>query len=93
MEKEYEDLEKRNYSRQKYSSQERPTLKIGIWEFIVKDISAKGLCLVDNKKINLTGWVSGTLVFSDNTSQEIDGIVVRKKDGEIGLHLVTSISL
>jgi len=81
-------LEKRKCVRKKFSAQKSPRLKTGAYEFEVKNISEKGLCLANSKKIMLSGWISGTLLFSDDSSKEIDAIVVRNRDDEIGLHLV-----
>lgn len=93
MEKEDKDLDRRSYSRREFKPGERPTLKIGKIEFEVIDISEGGLKFVNNKKINIEGWVSGTLTFLDNRSIDIDGIIVRKQDGEIGMHLVGPIDI
>ena len=93
MEKEDRGLERRYYSRREYQSKERPTLKIGKIEFEVIDISERGLSFINNNKINLEGWVNGTLTFADNRSIDIDGIIVRKQNSEIGLHLVGPISV
>ena len=87
------DPERRIHSRKEYKSKQRPRLKVGKMVFEVVDISERGLKFINNKKINIEGWVSGTLIFLDNRSVEIDGIVVRKRDGEIGVHLVGPIDL
>jgi hypothetical protein len=87
------DFERRNYLRREYKSKERPTLKIGKIEFEVIDISERGLKFINKKKINLKGWVSGTLTLSNSRSIEIDGIIIRKKNSEIGMHLIGSIDI
>ena len=87
------DLERRIHSRKEYGPKERPRLKVGKIEFEVVDISERGIKFINNKKINMEGWISGTLIFLDNRSIEIDAIVVRKRDDEIGLHLVGPIDL
>lgn len=92
MQKDDEALEKRKCVRKRFDVQKSPRLKTGAYEFEVKNISEKGLCLANSKKIKLSGWISGTLIFPDDTSKEIDAIVVRNRDFEIGLHLVGSIS-
>lgn len=88
MEKENRIFEKRKSIRKSFEPREKPRLKIGAHEFMVNNISENGLCLLNEKKINLSGWVTGTLTFPDNSSKEIDAIVVRNRDREIGLHLV-----
>ena len=87
------DVERRSYTRKEYKLEERPRLKIGNIEFEVIDISEKGLKIINKKKINIEGWISGTLTFLDNRLIEIDGIVVRKQNGEIAVHLVGPIDL
>ena len=69
----------------------RPVLKIDKVEFEVMDISDQGLKLLNDKKIKLEGWISGRLKYPDNRFVDIDGIVVRKRKHEIGLHLVEPI--
>ncbi|MBW1754046.1 MAG: PilZ domain-containing protein [Deltaproteobacteria bacterium] len=81
------DLERRNYLRREYKSKERPTLKIGKIEFEVIDISERGLKFINKQKINLEGWVSGTLTLSNNRSIAIDGIIIRKKKYRINRYL------
>ncbi len=72
-------------------SGKRPVLKIDKVEFEILDISDQGLKLLNDKKIKLEGWISGRLKYPDNRSVDIDGIVVRKRKNEIGLHLVEPI--
>ena len=93
MKKEKKDSERRLFLRREYKPNERPTLKIGKFDFEVIDISKRGLRFINKNKINLEGWISGTLTFLDNRSIEIDGIIVRKQNNEIGLHLVGPISV
>ena len=87
------DVERRSYTRKEYKSKEKPKLKVGNIEFEVVDISANGLKLINKKKINIEGWISGTLTFFDNRLIAIDGIVVRKQEDEIAVHLVGPIDL
>ena len=87
------DFERRSFIRKEYKSKEKPTLKIGKIEFEVVDISENGIRFINNKKINVEGWISGTLKLLDNRSIEIDGIVVRRRDAEIGMHLVGPIDI
>ena len=93
MENQDEGLERREYFRKTYTLTERPRLKIGINEFEVIDISEKGIKFNKDKKINVEGWVQGTIMFKNNRCVNIDGIVVRNRDGEIGLHLIDPIDL
>ena len=86
-------MERRSYLRREFESKERPTLKIGKIEFEVIDISERGLKFINKQKINLEGWVSGTLTLTNSRSIAIDGIIIRKKNSEIGMHLIGSIDL
>jgi hypothetical protein len=88
------EVERRGHSRQGYRDTIiRPKLIVGKVRFEVVDISERGIRFVDSKKIKIQGWVNGTLVFPDNRSIEIDGIVVRRRNDEIGLHLIGPIDL
>ncbi|UCD33078.1 MAG: PilZ domain-containing protein [Desulfobacterales bacterium] len=87
------ELDRRKYSRREFKPKEKPTLKIGKIEFEIIDISERGLRFINKHQINLEGWVSGTLTFSNRHSIEIDGIIVRKKKNEIGMHLVEPIDI
>jgi hypothetical protein len=87
----HEGLERRQHPRTVFDSQDRPRLKIGLQEFEVIDISEKGVRFVNDKKVNSTGWINGTIVFSDTKSIDIDGIIVRQESGSLGLHLISPI--
>jgi len=63
-------------------------LKIGIQEFEVVDISRNGIRFVNDKDMASKGWINGTVVFPNLETVDIDGIVVRQKDGDMGIHLV-----
>ena len=85
--------EKRKYYRQACPSEESAILRISKIDFKVIDISERGLRFVNNGKMKLTGWVSGSLIIGDEKPIDIDGIIVRKKDDEIGIHLVSPIQI
>lgn len=93
MENQDEGVERRQCFRKTYTLTESPRLKIGINEFEVIDISEKGIKFQKDKKINVEGWVQGTIMFRDNRYINFDGIVVRNRDGEIGLHLIDPIDV
>jgi len=93
MENQDEGVERREYLRKTYTPEKRPRLKIGINEFEVIDISEKGIKFQKDKKINVEGWVQGTIMFKDNRCVGFDGIVVRNRDGEISLHMIDPIDV
>jgi len=93
MKEEKDDIEKRQHKRKEYRDGHRPTLTIRGFAFEVLNISERGLGFLHDEKMNLTGWVTGTLLFENDTTVDIEGIIVRREDGQIGLHLVDSISL
>jgi len=89
----HNDTERRKHTRKEYGPSERPMLKIGGFEFEVLNVSEKGLSFTLDKQINLAGWVNGKLVLESQTTFDIEGIIVRRQKGEIGLHLVTPLNL
>jgi hypothetical protein len=93
MGKNYAGLEKREYARRFYAPDHRPTIRIGLQEFDVIDISERGVRFVNDKKIIRQGWVNGTIVFTDKVPIHVDGVIVRDEDGHMGLHLVAPIDL
>ena len=84
----YAGLEKRAHPRRQFEPHEQPTIRIGLQEFEVIDISQKGIRFVNDKNILQTGWVNGTINFPGKIPIDIDGVIVREDSGEIGLHLV-----
>jgi hypothetical protein len=85
--------EKREHRRMTFAKDRRPLLLIGAQEFEVVDISRKGIRLANDRPVASKGWINGTLKFPDHQSVEIDGIVVRQKDGNMGIHLVSSLDM
>ena len=91
MKKEYSGSEKRAYTRTNYPMDHRPTIRIGHQEFDIIDISERGVRFVNDKKITQQGWVNGTIVFPGQVPIDVDGVIVREEDGDMGLHLVAPI--
>lgn len=85
----YTGEEKRQHLRIEYPPHFSPKFNIQTQEFEVKNISEGGLRFISDKKITLQGWISGMLEFKTGNSQEIEGIVVRKKGNHIGLKFIT----
>lgn len=91
MEKKYVGIEKRAHTRRFFTADNRPTIRIGPQEFDVIDISERGVRFVNDKKIFQKGWVNGTITMPGRTSIQVDGVIVRQENGDLGLHLVASI--
>jgi hypothetical protein len=91
MEKDYAGIEKREHTRRFFTSDDRPTIRIGIQEFDVIDISERGVRFVNDKKVTQKGWVNGCIVFPGKVPIDVDGVIVRDEDGDMGLHLVAPI--
>ena len=91
MQDKYSGVEKRAHARRFFSPEERPTIRIGLQEFEMIDISEKGVWFVNDKIILQTGWVNGTIMFPGQGPIDIDGVIVREEGGDMGLHLVGAI--
>ncbi|MFH1982324.1 MAG: PilZ domain-containing protein [Pseudomonadota bacterium] len=83
--------DRRRFARIQHKLSRRPSLTIGGIVYSVKDISEQGVRFANPEGLPFQKWVRGMLVFSDGTTMEIDGLVVRKIHGEIGLQLITTI--
>ena len=92
MENVYAGTEKREHPRKFFTPGHRPTIRIGLQEFDIIDISEKGVRFVNDKKIVQQGWVNGTIVFTDGAPVDVDGVIVRNEDGDMGLHLLAPIN-
>ena len=60
-------------------------------ELEVLDISERGLRFENKADITLQEWVRGTLIFSDDGTLDINGLVVRKEANTVSLQLITTI--
>ncbi len=85
----YED--RREYPRIQHRLKRRPRLQINKQELEVLDISERGIRFINNTDIRLKEWVHGTLVFSDQSTVSLNGLVVRKQGGTVSLQLIASI--
>lgn len=81
--------ERRKSPRSTFPLAEQPILQVGPQAFAVSDISASGLRFRSEDRVSLGGWINGRILFADHEPIAIDGIVVRKKDGDMGLHFAT----
>jgi hypothetical protein len=84
--------EKRRYPRHEFISGRCPRFQAGGFSFQVLDCSRNGLRILNPDGIHLDGWISGVLVTKEHGEVAVDAIVVRRRDGEIGLHLVVPLA-
>jgi hypothetical protein len=80
----YNGLEKRQHIRMTYPVTKRPIFRVGGEKFEVKDVSRSGLKFYCDK-IKLKGWVKGTMDLIDGARIEVEGIVVRIENKDMGL--------
>jgi hypothetical protein len=83
--------ERRRFERIQHRLNARPTLTIDGETYEVRDISEQGVRFANPENRAFQKWVHGRLLFSDGADLEIDGVIVRKQPGEIGLQLITTI--
>ncbi len=83
--------ERREYPRIRYRLNRRPCLLIEKQTLEVLDISERGLRFENSASIQLKDWVRGTLVFSDESTLSINGLVIRKQANSVSLQLITTI--
>ena len=83
--------ERREFPRIQHRLPRRPCLQIDQQEFEVLDISERGIRFLNNTPIQLSDWIRGTLVFSDKSTLNINGIVIRTQADTVSLQLITTI--
>ncbi len=85
----YED--RRDYPRIQHRLNRRPRFLIDNQELEVVDISERGLRFINSASLRFTDWVRGTLVFSDESTVGINGIIARRQGNTVSLQLITTI--
>ncbi|MBW1863793.1 MAG: PilZ domain-containing protein, partial [Deltaproteobacteria bacterium] len=85
------ESERRKYNRITYPEEICPKITIKNIKFKVADISEEGLGFLNNQKMTFKGWVSGTLSFQNGRNVDVEAIVVRQADNNLGLHFVSSL--
>lgn len=81
-------MEKRRHPRMAYPTSLRPTFTADGQAFEIKDISKGGLRFSHREKVKLQGWVKGTMALTDGSSIELEGIVVRTEEKDMGLWFI-----
>ncbi len=85
---EYDGIEKRKHMRIAYPVAKRPTFRARGAKLEVKDVSRGGLKFCHRGKIKIKGWVKGTMDLADGTCIEVEGIVVRVENDDLGLSFI-----
>lgn len=88
-------FDKRRHFRIKYPSQERPKFEVPGHTLAVVDLSESGIKMIGNPRFRpgLRQSISGRLVFADQTTEIIEGTVVRLVGDFIMIGLKKNISL
>ncbi|MGB5984214.1 MAG: PilZ domain-containing protein [Desulfobacterales bacterium] len=81
----------RRHLRVTYPDDRQPLIRIRKHRLPVADISEKGLCFLNTGKIKLGKWVRGEVTLHMGSTLVVEGQVVRKQNGAIGLSLITPI--
>ena len=83
----YSGFEKRKYFRYNliYLSGKRVKLIVGNREYKVLDISQGGLRFAFDNEIEIEDQIQGSIKFSDDEAQAVEGKIVWKKGREVGL--------
>jgi hypothetical protein len=88
---EYDGIETRKHIRKTYPATTRPIFRTRGQEFEIKDMSRGGLKFNHPDKININGWVKGTIDLTDGTFIEVEGIVVRIENEDMGLSFIADL--
>ena len=83
--------ERREFPRIRHRLSRRPRFIFDREELEVLDISERGLRFENKGNIKLQDWVRGVLVFSDEGTLDINGLVIRKQTDTVSLQLITTI--
>jgi hypothetical protein len=86
-ETEFAGSERRSYFRILYKPTKRPKLSVDKNEFEIADISEGGIRFINEREVDLGQQMRGTATFLMGESVDIEGDIVWKQDGEIGLLL------
>jgi len=84
----YNGIENRKHLRTTYPAANRPIFRVKGQKLEIKDISRGGLKFSHRDKIMLKGWVKGTVDLTEGTRIEVEGIVVRIENKDMGLSFI-----
>ena len=85
---EYDGIEKRKQIRTTYPAGTRPIFRSGCQKLEIKDISRSGLKFSHRDDIKINGWVKGTVDLTNGIRIEVEGIVVRIENKDMGLSFI-----
>ncbi|MCP3875062.1 MAG: PilZ domain-containing protein [Desulfobacteraceae bacterium] len=71
-----------------YPAAQRPIFRARGQKLEIKDISRGGLKFSHRDKIIIKGWVKGTVDLTEGTRIEVEGIVVRIENKDMGLSFI-----
>jgi hypothetical protein len=83
--------DRREFPRIRHRLKRRPHLIIEKQDHEVLDISAQGLRFESGAGFEPEQWIRGTLVFSDESKLDINGLVSRRQADTVSLQLITTI--
>jgi len=83
--------DRREYPRIHHRLSRRPRLLLQKQALEVLDISERGLRFENSTGLQLEDWIQGTLVFSDESTLSINGLVIRKQAKTVCLQLIATI--
>ncbi len=84
----YKGIENRKYMRMTYPAAKRPIFQAKGQKLEIKDISRGGLKFSHQDEIIIKGWVKGTVELIDGNRIEVEGIVVRIGNKDMGLSFI-----
>ncbi|MCG8686422.1 MAG: PilZ domain-containing protein [Desulfobacterales bacterium] len=82
------NVERRKHRRISYPSEYRPVFRVRGHKLRIKDVSRGGLRFSCPDKIGVKGWVNGRVDLIDGSSIEVEGIVVRVDNKDMGLSFI-----
>lgn len=85
-------IENRKHPRSAFPPSLRPIFLSEGQAFEVEDISKGGLKFSHQDKIRIHGWVQGTIGLTNGTIVELEGIVVRTTDKNMGLAFIDELA-
>jgi len=88
---EYDGIETRKHIRTSYPDATRPIFRTRGQKFEIKNVSRGGLKFCHRNRININGWVKGTMDLTDGTLIEVEGIVVRVENEDMGLSFIADL--
>jgi len=87
----YTGPEKRKHPRFEFPPAVRPTFRTAGCKCQVKDISRGGLKFTHLGEKKLEGWIRGTLELAKGHSIDLEGIIVRTENKDMGLAFIVEL--